>query len=165
MSEPSHVIRYEITAQAVVQANRAAQARLLTRYRVACLAAIPIGIILAVAVEPAIGLTVAIVAILSLATTYAAPLERLIIQRSARSVIGGTTALGLDDEGIAYHTPISTGSIPWSSLTEVRASDTTVVWHRDRILVAWAPTSAIGDRAAVASVVAFSRARMAAARR
>lgn len=164
MSEPTHVIRYRITTEAVVQANRAAQARLLVGYRLACLAAMPIGIILAVALDQTIGLTVVIVAVLCLATTYATPLERMIIQRSARSVIGGTTELRLDDEGIVYDTPIATGTIPWSSLTDVRATATTVVWHRDRILTAWAPNSAIGDRAAVASVVAFSRARMAATR-
>lgn len=162
MSEPTHVIRYEITAQGAIDASRTAQARLLTGYRLACLVAIGVGGILAATVGLQLGLTIAVIAFLLLATTATTALDRMLVRRNARSVLGGTTELALDAEGITFTTPLSSGRMPWSSLTTVRASDTSIVWMRDRLFLAWAPTTAVGAPEDVAAVVAFSRERIAA---
>lgn len=165
MSEPTHVIRYEITAQGAVDANRTAQARFLTGYRLVCLVAIGVAGLIAATLDLGLGLTIAVVASLLLATTATTALDRLLVRRNARSVLGGTTELSLDAQGITFSSPLSSGTMPWSSLTTVRASERSIVWMCDRLFLAWAPTSAVGTPEDVAAVVAFSRERIAAVRR
>jgi YcxB-like protein len=111
-----------------------------------------------------LGLFVLIFSALVLLTTRLDVLDRLFGRRRARSVLDQPIELNFDDDGIVWHGPQGTSHVPWSSLTEVRSNERTVIFVRDRLLVAYAPASAFANDAERADVIAFSRDRIAAAK-
>jgi len=72
--------------------------------------------------------------------------------------------LALTDEGIAWTGPISSGQMPWASVTEVRTNSRTVLFIGDRLLLAYAPAAAFATPGELADAVAYSRRQVARAR-
>lgn len=157
------VVRYQINAKASVDAMRLAQARLLRWHTVGDTFAIVVGAIgFATGYDWALGIALAgVVLLIESRTSF---LQRWIVARRARSVIGQVGEMTIGEEGIDFRMPHASGRIPWSALTGVLADGRSVVFTRDRIISGYIPASAFSSRAEQDEVVAFSRARIAAAR-
>lgn len=82
--------------------------------------------------------------------------------REARSVLGQQATFEIGADGI--DSSMSTGSshMPWSAATHVVSNERVMVIMRDRIPLAWLPTSAFTAPGEADSVLAFMRARIAA---
>ena len=91
-------------------------------------------------------------------------MDRLVSGRRLRSLIGRGMELVLNHDGIAWTGPLSTGQIPWASVTEVRANNKSVLFVSDRLLLAYAPANAFATSDAQAAVVAYARREVDAAR-
>lgn len=79
-------------------------------------------------------------------------------------VLGEAIELDIGDDGIHCQGPLGTSHVPWSSLTEVRSNESTVIFVRDRLVAAYAPAASFSGAAEQAEVVAYSRDRIAAAK-
>jgi hypothetical protein len=160
---PRYVIRYKQSFDSALEAGRFFQARLYRAYYIAFGAGLIVGGAVLL-INPTVGLFIMAFCGLMLITTRLELLDRLIGQRRFRSVLGQPIQLSLGEEGIFWEGPQATSHIPWTSLTEVRSNEQTVLFVRDRILLAYAPAASFATAEEQAEVVAFSRERIAAVR-
>lgn len=156
MSE-SYTVRYEITPAAMTEAVRLNQATFLARYRIVMVALAIAGVVIAFTVNSPLGLTIAILGVLLLAMTWMGFLDRWLYGNRGEGVVGGTCEFLIDDRGIHYQNPVGSGTLAWSALSSVRANDKTVVFGRDRVMVAYMPTTAFTSSVERDAVLAFSR--------
>lgn len=160
---PTHVIRYVVSFDGALDAGRLFQARFYRWYVVALI----VGLLAGVAVVLSgrgFGLSIVLTCATLLLMAHFAVMDRMFGRRKLKSLIGGTTELVLSNEGIAWTGPLSSGHMPWMSITEVRANRRTVLFVGDRLLLAYAPAASFVTSAAQAEVVAYSRRQVAAAR-
>ncbi len=156
----SFSFRYEITPSAVTDAARLHQSTFLARYRLVMVLIAAVGIVLATVVDLSTGMTVFLFGLAMLAATWMQFLDRWLFRNRARGVVGGTSEYVVDDEGIHYTNPLGSGVFAWSALTDVRANDKTIAFGRDRVLVAYVPTTAFASPAERDSFLGFARARV-----
>ena len=157
------VVRYPITADAAVDAMRLAHARLLRVHLIGDVFAIFAGLLGFVSgYEWAIVLT--LLGILFLIETRTSLLQRWRVARRGRSMIGQVSELTIGEDGIAYRMPQGSGRMDWSALTRVLSDQRSIVFMRDGMMLGWLPVSALASPAEGDDLVAFSRARIAAAR-
>jgi hypothetical protein len=157
---PAYVIRYIQTFDEAIEAGRFFQARLF-RWSYAVIGA---GLLVGALIAPTnlpLGLPIvfacgALIVMMKLAIP-----ERLVGRRQARSVLERPFELALGNEGITWNGPVGTGHIPWTAITEVRANARTVLFIRDRLLVAYAPASAFALVEERAGVIEYSRQQIA----
>jgi hypothetical protein len=135
---PPYVISYAYSFDDALEAGRFFQARLYQWYVVALGLGVFAGAILMVN-GVSFGLTILLFCAALLLMARFAVMDRLFGRRRIKSLIGRKVELVLSDDGIAWTGPISTGQMPWASVTEVRANDKTVLWIGDRLLLAHAP--------------------------
>lgn len=160
---PTYVIRYTLTFGAALEAGRFFQARLYRWYLLAAGAGLLAGAVVSVYYPP-VGLAiVGACAALVLMAKFAV-MDRVFGRRQLRGLIGRTVELALRDGGIAWEGPLSSGHIPWTSITEVRTSRRTVLFVGDRLLLAYAPADAFATPGEQAEVIAYARRQIAAAR-
>jgi hypothetical protein len=108
------------------------------------------------------GLAIALFCAALLVMARLAVMDRLVARRRVKSLIGRRVELALDDDGIAWNGPISTGQMPWASVTEVRANVKTVLWIGDRLLLAFAPAQCFATPDQRDEAIAYSRRQLAA---
>jgi Bacterial PH domain len=156
------VIRYTQSFDTALEAGKFLQARLIRTYYLVFGIGLVIGAFVSF-INLFVGLFILIFSALMLITTRLAMLDRLVGRRRARSVLGEPIQLQIGDDGIDWQGPQGTSHVPWSSLTEVRSNERTVIFIRDRLLLAYAPVTSFATAAEEAEVVAYSRARIAAA--
>ena len=162
-TDPAHVIRYVVSFNASLEAGRFFQARLCRWYQVA----LAVGLVAGIAVTPSapvLGLPIALTCATLFLMARFSVMDRLFGRRQLRSLIGGSTELDLGEEGLDYTGPLSSGHIPWTSITEVRANRRTVLFVGDRLLLAYAPAASFATPAEMAEVIAYARRQIAAAR-
>jgi hypothetical protein len=82
--------------------------------------------------------------------------------RLTRSVVGDEVGFIIDAEGISGTMVTGTSRVSWSAVTEIRSDERVIVVMRDRIPIAWMPTSAFASRAEREAVLAFMRSKTAA---
>lgn len=153
-------ITYRITPSAMVDAGRLYQSSLLARYRALMIVVIVVGMALGLAVNWTTGLPVAAVGVVLLGMTWMQFLDRWLLRSRGRGLVGGTTEFVVDEQGIHYTNPLSTGTLAWSALTQVRANERSIVFGRDRVIAAYIPTSAFASPSERGSFLAFVRARV-----
>jgi hypothetical protein len=157
---PAYLIRYTQTFTAAVEAGRLLQARLLRWYHGVFGTGLLVGALIALASLP-IGIGVTFFCAMMLLTTQFAVMDRLFGRRQVRSVLDRTIELTLGDDGIHWDGPTGTAHFPWAAITEVRANSRTVIFVRDRLLVAYAPADAFGSSGDRAGAIAYSRRQIA----
>jgi hypothetical protein len=159
---PRYVIRYTQSFESALEAGKFLQARVYRTYYIVFGAGLAIGAFVSL-INVSIGLFILVFSALMLITTRLDVLDRLFGRRRARSVLDQPIQLSLGQDGIVWEGPQATSHIPWSSLTEVRSNHRTVLFVRDRLLLAYAPAASFRSAVEQADVVAFSRERIAAA--
>ena len=160
-STERRVYRFETTAKASADA-RALERPGLTRFDLA----LDAGALVAAAVLVAtgnqlLGVLVAAIALISLVGSRFHPLQRVIIERRYRSLLGQTTEVTLDGEGVRFENPLGSSFVPWATVTAIRANRDTVAFLRDRALVGYIPASSFASPAEQAEVVALAEGRIA----
>lgn len=159
---PAYVIPYTYSFENALEAGRFFQARLYRWYVVVLGLGLLAGAIVAV-YNLTLGLQIVLFSAAMLLMARFAVMDRLFARRRMRSLIGRTMELVLSDDGIAWTGPVSSGHMPWASVTEVRANSKTVLFIGDRLLLAYAPADAFATPDDRADVVAYSRRQVAAA--
>jgi hypothetical protein len=160
---PPYRVVHPITADAAIDAARLVMAPLRRRMALISLAALAAGIALTVAGDGRFGPGIALFGILTLGLTVLRGPERWLVNRRAQGIVGGFSELVLGDDGVAFASPQAAGRIPWSAITQVREDARSVVLLRDRVLVVFAPAAAFGPPERRAEIVAYARAKIAAA--
>ena len=127
-------------------------------------AAVLFGLLVAVLGQP-LGLLLAGAAAVALATTRVHPVQRWLISKRFRSLLGRTTTVTVGVEGVRFESEIGSAFMPWSSVTAVRSNTNTVSFIRDRVLLGYIPASAFPSAAVMAEVVAFANERTGSAQR
>ena len=159
------VIEYTITPDSMLDASRLYRAtflRIVTGI-VAVLAIV--GVVLIVTGQPVIGVWLVIFGGLGLVSVRFPFLDRWILRRNLRGLIGEKMTYEVDEVGIHYVAPTSTGLMPWSSFTSVRADDKSIAFARDRVVPAYVPTSAFASLQERAAFLAFAQAHVGSAER
>jgi len=154
---PAYRIEYEITARNAVDAVRLYRSWF---YRLGLglgIAALAVGI---VATLPPFDLTIfgalfMIIGISALVGAFWLGPERWVTARNARGVIGKSVEYLFSADGIRFVTPLTNGFMPWTAVTGIRWNDRTVIGLSDRMLVWYAPTSALGTPEKQAETIAF----------
>ena len=164
LEAPAYVIRYKQTFDTGLEAGRFFQTGLYRRVYLASGAGLLVGGLL-MSQNLSLGLTVLLFSAFMLVTTRFAVMDRLFGRRQFKSVIGRTIVLTLGDDGILWEGPQATSHIPWSSITEVRANPRTVLFVRDKMLLAYAPTASFATPSERAAVIAYSQRQIASAER
>ena len=163
-SGPSHRVSYTVTVDGLVDAARLAHSGTRNKILLLAAAAAVIGLVFLVLSPTGSGLLLVFFGVaMTVLIVLRAP-ERWFVARRAGSVVGTPVRLVVDDAGIEAATPSATGRLAWSGLTEVRADDRAVVFLGGRVLASWAPADAFGPPERREEIVAFARARIAAAR-
>jgi hypothetical protein len=154
-------VRFTITPDVVLDARRAWLPGLYAGYRIVMGVVVLIGLVLGtIGGDWSVGLPVVLFGLLMLLWTWFRGFDRWLMRTQSRGIIGGTMAYALDDAGIHYSNPMSGGLIRWSGLTRVRATDKVIALGRDRVLVAYVPTSAFRSAADREAFLAFARAHV-----
>jgi len=150
-------VTYEITPTAMTDASRLYLAPFLARYRIVMGLVSLAGLVVAVIFDAALGLTMAIFGLLMLAMTRMEFLDRWLVANRGRGMVGGTNDYVLDDVGIHHTSATGSGLFDWSGFTTIRSNDRSITLGRDRILVAYIPTSAFASLTERDAVLAFAR--------
>jgi hypothetical protein len=158
---PRYVIRFKQSFDSALEAGRFFQARVYRLVYIGFGAGLALGGVMFL-FNPTAGIFIVAFSGLFLIVTRLDLLDRLIGRRRARSVLDQPIQLSLGEQGILWEGPLATSNIPWTSLTEVRSNERTVLFVRDRLLVAYAPAASFATAEEQAEVVAFSRERIAA---
>ena len=147
------------TAQASLDARALLNARLNRLYLIGDGLAVVCGLGLALA-GFSFGPLIAVLALALLTASQYQPLQRWIIGRSARSLLGRPIEVIVDGDGLRLSGELGATSIPWSSLTAVRSNARTVIFVRDRVLAGYVPASSFASPADQADLVRYADARI-----
>lgn len=122
-------------------------------------AAVLFGLLVAILGQP-LGLVLAGAAAVVLVTTRAHPVQRWLISKRFRSLLGRTTTVTVGDVGVRFESEIGSAFMPWSSVTAVRSNAETVAFIRDRVLLGYIPAPAFPSAVVMAQVVAYTNDRI-----
>lgn len=150
-------ISYTITPETMLDASRLYRATFLRIVTAIVVALTIVGVVLIVVGQLDIGVWMVIFGGLGLISVRFPLLDRWILRRNLRGLIGETMTYDVDDVGIHYIAPTSTGLMPWSSFTSLRADDKSIAFARDRVVPAYVPTSAFASPEERAAFLAFAR--------
>lgn len=167
LGRPTYVLRFTQTFETALEAGRSFGARMLRWYYLGFGAALVAGFLIALLMPTLrfVGVLLAIFSGFMLFIARFAVLDRIVGRWQARSLLDQPVQLTLGDDGLLWEGPHATSLVPWSSMTEVRATDRVVLFIRDRMLLAYAPAEAFATPEARAEVVAYSRSRITEAKR
>lgn len=163
-SPDRQVLRFQTTAKASADAHALAYVGLAKFDLIIDGAAAIVAVFLLATGNLLVGVLVAVIAALSLAGSRFHPLQRALIAMRFRSILGRTTEVTIDDEGLRFENPLASLFVPWSSITAVRFNSQTVAFFRDRVLLGYIPSTAFDSPAAQAKVAAFAQTRIASPR-
>ena len=155
------VLRFQTTARASADAHALAQVGLARFDLVVDSAALILAFVLLVTGNIVLGMSVAGLAGLSLIGSRFHPLQRLLISMRHRSLLGKTTEVTIEDDGLRFESSLASTFVPWTSISAVRSNSQTVAFFRDRILLGYIPSSAFDSPAAQANVTRLAQARVA----
>ena len=153
---------FQTTAKASADAHALGQVGLARFDLIIDTVALVLAIVLLVTGNTVLGAVVAVIAGLSLVGSRFHPLQRAIIAMRFRSILGRTTEVTIEEEGLRFENPLGSSFVPWSSITAVRSNSQTVAFFRDRVLLGYIPSSAFDSPTTQAKVANLVRSRMAA---
>jgi hypothetical protein len=107
------------------------------------------------------GLVIAIGAALFFLSRRLQPIQRWLIARNGRSLLGKPTEVTVGADGFQFSNEVATTNVPWSSLTAVRSNTRTVLFLIDRVIAGYIPASAFSSPSEQADVVRFIKERIA----
>jgi hypothetical protein len=107
------------------------------------------------------GLVIAIGAVLFFISRRLQPIQRWLIARDGRSLLGKRTEVTVGTDGFQFSNEVATSYVPWSSLTAVRSNTRTVLFLIDRVIAGYIPASAFSSPDEQAEVVRFVEDRIA----
>ena len=154
---PPYRVEFVVTTDDLVEYLRLAQKTLNTVGVVGGLLAAITGLLFAYFGDVALGaggVVIGLIWLLFAGTTY---VDRWRVGRQARSIIGTSAGFVLDASGIDVQGATGTGHVPWSTVTRVLESSTTVILKRDRLTLAWLPKRVLGSSAHPEEVLSFIR--------
>ena len=93
--------------------------------------------------------------------TLGPQLQKWLLARQARSMLGRRTTVTVDAELVRMEGDLGSVEVPWTSLTEVRADERTVILVRDRMLAGYIPSKAFRSGDEQAAFVRFAGERVA----
>jgi hypothetical protein len=105
-----------------------------------------------------------ILGIVFYAYSYVEPVLLWRIRRRLGSSLGRDVMIAIDESALSYETSLSSGRIPWSTFTAVRATERLVLFMRGRAALAYVPTASFSTAQEREEIIAFVRARIASAR-
>ena len=162
-SPDGQALRFQTTAEASANAHALTQVGLARFDLIVDGVALVLALVLLATGYIVLGVAVIVVAGLSLAGSRFHPLQRALISMRFRSILGQTTEVTIEDEGLRFVNPVGSSFVPWSSINAVRSNSQTVAFFRDRILLGYIPSIAFQSPAAQSKVVAFAQSRIAGA--
>jgi len=109
-----------------------------------------------------LGLALAVGVAISVASRRVHPLQRAVIALRLRSILGRTTEVTVDDDGLHFTNPPSSSFVPWSSVTAVRSNAQTVIFLHDGVILGYIPSVAFASPGVQATVESFALSRLAA---
>ena len=153
------VLRFETTAKASADAHALGRNRV--RFDVVIdLLALVISIVLIASGNVALGIGLIVIAGLSLVEMRFHPLLQAVTSVRFRSLLGQTTEVTIEDDGLRFENPLATSFIPWTSITAVRSNSQTIAFYRDSALMGYIPANAFESPEAQARVAVFARSRI-----
>jgi hypothetical protein len=156
-------LQFRSTAKASADAHALSRVGLVQFDLVIDAVALVVAVIL-IASGSLLGVLLIVVAVLSLLGSRFHFLPRAVTAVRFRGILGQTTDVTIDDEGVRLENPLGSSFVPWSTITAVRSNSQTVAFFRDHLLFGYVPASAFASAAAQAETVAFAKARLASGR-
>lgn len=153
-------LRFVTSVQAALDARGLLGARLKRIDVIVDVAALVLGLLAAAGGYP-LGLLIAFGAAMFLVGTRFQPLQRWLIARNSRSLLGRTIDISVETDGLRSTGELGTSFFPWSTLTAVRSDARTVIFMRDRVLLAYVPASSFSSPAHQAEIIRYARERIA----
>lgn len=160
-SPDRQALRFQTTAKASADAHALTQVGLARFDLIVDGAALVLALVLLATGNVILGEVVIVIAALSLAGSRSHPLQRALISIRFRSILGQTTEVTIEDEGLRFVNPLVSSFVPWSSIKAVRSNSQTVAFFRDRVLLGYIPSHAFESPAAQSRVVALAQSRIA----
>ena len=157
MVDPTRTYRYTTTLDAAIDARALHGARWARFDRAIDVAAVIAGVVLV-----ATGYVIGFVLVIGGLTfgIFGRQIQRTVLGYRARSMIGKSTSVTADDDGLHAANELATITIPWSSLNEVRSNAKVSIFLRDRLLVFYMPYDAFASPVERAEFEAFARDRI-----
>lgn len=159
-SPDGQALRFQTTANASADAHALTQVGLARFDLIVDGVALVLALVLLATGNVLLGVVVIVIAGLSLAGTRFHPLQRALISIRFRSVLGQTTDVTIEDEGLRFVNSLASSFVPWSSINAVRSNSQTVAFFRDGMLLGYIPAIAFESPAAQSKVVAFAQSRI-----
>ena len=163
LSKPSPLpmrLTFVTTAQMSVDAQAAlGSPTMQTVHLVGDLAVVAVGAVLAIA-GAVIGYFFVILGLIFLFVSQVAPFQRWRVTHYRRALLNQPVTVDIDDEALRFTTPLMTSAVPWSTLTELRTSDRSVVFLREKSPITYLPTAAFATPADREAFVEYARARI-----
>jgi hypothetical protein len=159
-SPAGQALRFQTTAKASADAHALAHVGLARFDLIVDGVALVLALVLLATGNVLLGVAVIVIAGLSLAGSRFQPLQRAMISIRSRSILGRTTEVTIEDEGLRFANPLASSFVPWSSINAIRSNSETVAFFRDRVLLGYIPSIAFESPAAQAKVVAFAQSRI-----
>jgi ABC-type multidrug transport system fused ATPase/permease subunit len=153
-------LTFVTTAQMSVDARAAlGSPTMQTVHLVGDIALIAVGAALAVA-GAVVGYFFVILGLIFLFLSQVAPFQRWLVNRYRRSLLNQPVTVDIDDEALHFATPLATTTIPWSTITQLRATDRSIVFLRDGSPITYLPTAAFPTPADREALIEYARARI-----
>ena len=155
-------IQYEMTAETAVAAMKLAHTSTFRLVWIAAFVALAVGVV-CLLVDFVFGAVIMVSLGAATALVGFNPVQHWLARREGRGVMGDVHEIRLGEDSLHYETPIGTGLIPWSSITDIRENDRIVLFMRDRVPLAYVPGSAFETPAQRGEFVGYARERIGAA--
>jgi hypothetical protein len=106
-----------------------------------------------------LGIVLVLLALIALISTRFHPLQRWLIGWRFRSLLGKTTVVTIEDEGVRFANEIGTSIVLWSAMTAIRSNDVTTIFVRDRTMLGYIPAEAFPSAQTRAEFIQFAEIR------
>ena len=156
-----HVLRFTSTAKASADAHALAWVGLSRLDVVVDFALIVLSLLTFASGNAIVGSVFIFIAVLSLVNGRFHWIQRGVTAARYRSILGQSTEVTVDDEGLRFENTLASSFVPWSSVETVRTNGQTVAFFRGNVLLGYIPSGAFEWPAAQADVVTFVRSRIA----
>lgn len=154
-------LEFVTTAQMSVDAQSAVGSPTMSTFHlIGDTAVIIVGLVLALA-GYVLGYLAVIVGVLFLFVSQVAPFQRWLVTRYRGEMLGQPVTVDVDDVELRYTSPLTSATVPWTTITDVRASDRSVAFLRGRSPVGYLPAEAFVSDADRLAFVEYARQRTA----
>lgn len=154
-------LEFVTTAQMSVDAQSAVGSPTMNTFHViGDTAVIIVGLVFALA-GYVLGYLAIIVGVLFLFVSQVAPFQRWLVNRYRGDMLGQAVTVDIDDSELRFASPLISTTVPWATITEVRASDRSVTFLKGRSPVGYLPAAAFASDSDRLAFVEYARRRTA----